>query len=461
MQEKETGAYFFQKNSLRLFAWKLLLKLRSMVVYNGKANVMVTKTQKKKKLHIALFHLAFLYSGGGERLVLEEALGLRKLGHMVDVYSPIIDTKHCFPELLKKVGVKHLIPKLPQWIPDVELIAILLACIITPLFFWKFRQYDIYVGANQPGPWIAYVLSKLNKKPYAVYLSQPTRLIHPRLIDQKTGLKIVDGVTILNVVNFFCKPLFNLVDVASITGTPLVFADGTYMKGVLEEVYDITTVNAPAATHLHPKITDALLHKRFKGVTHIGKYRIPRPFVLITNRHFPQKKFEYGMEALRLLSPLPVSLVISGKETTYTKFLKKQAGQHVYFVGLVNEKELTKLYKEAAVYLYPSPEEDFGMGILEAMSYGLPVVAWNNAGPTGIITHGEDGYLAQPFQVVDFANYVRKLLTDRKQYKHIIRNAYKTVEKRFSFLSHNRVIEAYLLRIGGLYDGRLTTTKKR
>lgn len=415
---------------------------------------------KNKRLRIAIFHLAFLYSGGGERLVLEEALGLRKLGHKVDVYSPIVDSKNCFPDLLKKVGVHLLIPKLPLWIPDVELISILLGCILVPFFFWKFKEYDVYFGANQPGPWIAYLLSRINKKPYAVYLSQPTRLIHPRLIDQKTGLKIVDGMTILNIVNFFCKPLINWADVKSITGTSLVFADGMYMKGVLEEVYDVTTVVAPAATHVHPKISEKATQRRFKGFSVIGRRRIPRPFLLVTNRHFPQKKFEYAMEVLKLLQPMSVSLVITGKETTYTKYLKKIADSSVYFLGLVNEKDLTKLYKEAAVYIYPSPEEDFGMGIIEAMSYGTPVVAWNNAGPTGIITHGEDGLLAQPFSVVDFADKVRLLLTSRKVYKNIVRSAYKTVEKHFSFISHNRLIEEYLLRLVALYDPRFTTKKR-
>ncbi len=417
-------------------------------------------SKKKKKLRVAIFHLAFLYSGGGERLVLEEALGLRKLGHTVDVYSPIIDPKNCFPELLKKVKIQRLIPKLPLWIPDVELISILLGCVVTPFFFWKFRDYDVYFGANQPGPWIAYLLSRINKKPYAVYLSQPTRLIHPRFIDQKTGLKIVDGMTILNIVNFFFKPLINLADVASITGTSLVFADGTYMKGVLEEVYDIKTVNAPASTHLHPKVTEAGITRRFKGFITIGRQKIPKPFLLLTNRHFPQKKFEYAMEALRLLNPFPVSLVISGKDTTYTRYLKKIADSNVYFVGLTNEKDLAKLYKEAVVYVYPSPEEDFGMGIIEAMSYGTPTVAWNNAGPTGIVTHGVDGLLARPFNVVDFADNVRMVLTSKQLYKNIVRGAYKTVEKRFSFVSHNRVLEGYLFRFVGLYDSTFSPTKK-
>lgn len=401
---------------------------------------------KKKELRIAIFHLAFLYSGGGERLVLEEALGLRKLGHTVDVFSPIIDRKNCFPELLKKVKIHPLIPKLPHWIPDVELISILLACLFAPFIFLKFKNYDVYLGANQPGPWIAYILSKINKKPYAVYLSQPTRLIHPRLIDQKTGLKIVDGITILNIVNFFFKPLINFIDSMSITNTPLVFADGTYMKGILEEVYQIPTVNLPAATHLQRKITS--FTNRHSGTLTIGKYHISKPYVLVSNRHFPQKKFEYAIESLRIIGNPNLSLVICGKETSYTKYLKQHTNNNnVYFVGLVNEKNLTTLYKHACVYVYPSPEEDFGMGIIEAMSHSLPVVAWENGGPTGIITSGVDGFLAKPFSMKDFSEKIKILLTDKTSYRKIARNGYKTVREHFTFQAHNLLLSRYLISL--------------
>jgi hypothetical protein len=37
-------------------------------------------TKEVRKLKIAVFHCGFVYSGGGERIVLEEVLGLRRLG---------------------------------------------------------------------------------------------------------------------------------------------------------------------------------------------------------------------------------------------------------------------------------------------------------------------------------------------------------------------------------------------
>ena len=72
------------------------------------------------------------------------------------------------------------------------------------------------------------------------------------------------------------------------------------------------------------------------------------------------------------------------------------------FLGAIAEDELQKLYEGAAVYVYPAPEEDFGMGVIESMAEGVPVVAWNQAGPTVTVGPGT-GYLAEPLEVNDYA----------------------------------------------------------
>ena len=120
----------------------------------------MTKTVKKlksrktgnesSKLKIAILHLGFFYSGGGERLVLEQANNLRKSGHSVECFAPVVDYKKCFPELLKKTKVKTFFPQLPSWFPEREAIQILSASALIPLLALKFRKFDVVLGANQP-----------------------------------------------------------------------------------------------------------------------------------------------------------------------------------------------------------------------------------------------------------------------------------------------------------------------
>jgi alpha-1,3/alpha-1,6-mannosyltransferase len=49
--------------------------------------------------------------GGAERLVVDAALGLQKLGHSVDIYTSYHDPGHCFEETRDGEGILcHLVP---------------------------------------------------------------------------------------------------------------------------------------------------------------------------------------------------------------------------------------------------------------------------------------------------------------------------------------------------------------
>ena len=68
------------------------------------------------RLRIAIFHLGFFYSGGGEKLVLEEIRGLRALGHDVTCYAPYVDREGCFPDIPEMAEVEPLLPPPPAWL---------------------------------------------------------------------------------------------------------------------------------------------------------------------------------------------------------------------------------------------------------------------------------------------------------------------------------------------------------
>src|SRR5260370_10732792 len=114
-----------------------------------------------------------------------------------------------------------------------------------------------------------------------------------------------------------------------------------------------------------------------------------------------------------------VQLVVPGPSTSHTASLKALVaelglGDAVFFLGGIAEDELQKLYEGAAVYVYPAPEEDFGMGVIESMAKGVPVVAWNQAGPTVTVGPGT-GHLAEPLVVSDYAAAISRLLDDPQE----------------------------------------------
>lgn len=406
----------------------------------------------RKRLKIAIFHLAFIYSGGGEKLVLEEARGLEKGGHEVTIFIPILDKKKCFPDIIDQFDIKTSLPKLPSFIPQREAFQILLACVLVPLFAHRFKDFDVILAANQPSPWLAWIIKKMYGVPYVAYLAQPTRFLYPRKIDKETGL-IFTGKGALSPATYLmkiAKSLISWADKTSIKGADLVLANGEYAKEMLEKTYEIKVISCPAGAY--PAAKPLNYADRFSGTLKITDKTISKPFVLLTNRHFPQKKFEYAITVLpTILKDNPdVSLVITGGETDYTESLKNLVRRlsledKAVFLGLVSEKDLEKLYSNAAVYVYTAPEEDFGMGMVEAMAHGTSVVAWNNAGPTGIVVDGKTGFLAKPFDITGFADKILKLLGDKKLAEKMGREGWERVKKKFLYEKHRKILEDALL----------------
>jgi len=67
--------------------------------------------------------------------------------------------------------------------------------------------------------------------------------------------------------------------------------------------------------------------------------------------------------------------------------------KNIKFVGYKFGKELAKFYHSNDVFCFPSLTDTFGIVIIEALSNGLPVAAYNVTGPKDIVTPGVDGFL--------------------------------------------------------------------
>lgn len=409
---------------------------------------------RKKSLKIAIFHLAFIYSGGGEKLVLEEARGLDKLGHNVSIFTPVVDKKNCFPDIIKNFSVKTFLPQFPLIFKGHESALILLACVLAPFLAFRFRKFDVILAANQPSLWIAWWVKNFFGVPYVSYLAQPTRFIYPRKIDKKTGLvfskKAAESISAKLMHK--ARRFIYWADKTSIAGSDRVLANGEYIKGVLEKTYKIRAVSCPAGAYPSERIKD--YESRIKGSVKIGTKTIKKPYLLITNRHFPQKRFEFGIFALStVLSKFPeYSLVVTGSLTDYSRQLKLLVERlnlsgKVLFLGYVKDRDLKTLYKNSVVYLYTAPEEDFGMGVVEAMAAGSPVVAWNNAGPKDIIENLKTGLLAKPFDASYFTQCIISLISNKNLFQEIATQAIEDVRKTFSYTSHVKKIEYYLRRV--------------
>lgn len=77
--------------------------------------------------------------------------------------------------------------------------------------------------------------------------------------------------------------------------------------------------------------------------------------------------------------------------------------QHVQFLGWVAGEQKEKLLRQADVYILPSHNEGLPMSVLEAMSFGLPVVTTRVGGIPELVTDDEDGVLVEAGDVAAIA----------------------------------------------------------
>lgn len=77
--------------------------------------------------------------------------------------------------------------------------------------------------------------------------------------------------------------------------------------------------------------------------------------------------------------------------------------ENVYVIdGIVKHEQMKQLVQQAGVYL-STTKETFGIGVLEAMAGGVPVLGWRYGGNVDLVQHGINGYLAKPDDYDDLA----------------------------------------------------------
>lgn len=109
------------------------------------------------------------------------------------------------------------------------------------------------------------------------------------------------------------------------------------------------------------------------------------PFILFIGTIQPRKNIPNLLESFAEASKkIPHNLVIAGAPGDDSELVDKIILRHslesrVIKLGYINDKQRSALYQHADLFVYPSKYEGFGLVILEAMSYGVPVITSNNS----------------------------------------------------------------------------------
>lgn len=176
--------------------------------------------------------------------------------------------------------------------------------------------------------------------------------------------------------------------------------------------------------------------------------------VLFVGRLIERKGIPYLIEAInKLSSNIVLDIVGEGPLFNVLKnqiiFLKLD--RRVFLHGRINEKELKKLYMNCDVFVLPSitdrwnDTEGLGVVLLEAMSFGKPVIGTSVGGITDIIINGENGLLVKQKNANQITDAINRILTNDKLRNYLSSNGIGTVN---TFFGWKNIVE----NVEKLYD---------
>ena len=120
----------------------------------------------------------------------------------------------------------------------------------------------------------------------------------------------------------------------------------------------------------------------------------------------------------------------SQKDKIFKNIVDNNISRKVKMPGYLDFEELNKLYEETSLYLMTSYTESFGLVLIEAMSHGIPVIAFSCAeGAKELINNGVNGYLINNRNEHEMADRAVKLLNNSDKLKELGENARTTALK--------------------------------
>jgi glycosyltransferase involved in cell wall biosynthesis len=149
------------------------------------------------------------------------------------------------------------------------------------------------------------------------------------------------------------------------------------------------------------------------------RYQLTDEFLLYAGNIKPHKNLERLIDAFHRLRREGfdhLKLLIIGDEVSKYAMLRRavhrhKLHKHVRFLGFVPDQTLAALYRLAAVFVFPSLYEGFGLPPLEAMASGTPVVT-SNVSSMPEVTGGA-ALLIDPYDPDAIAGGIRRVLTDQ------------------------------------------------
>ncbi len=353
-------------------------------------------------MRIALVHDQLREFGGAERVL----VSLKTIFPQADVYTTTFDLNSLgsHKNLIKdwKVYVSWFgkIPILNKFYSPFRF--------LTPLIWesFDFSKYDLVISSS--GSWMSKGIKTNKPTIHISYIHHPPRYLYgyeTAIEWQKYFFVKIYG----HIVNHFLR----IWDFISTQRADYLIANSEETKRRIEKFYrrDSTVIYPPVDI---PKTTNYEL--------------LTTNYFLTVSRLARAKHIDVLIKAANAVR-FNLKIVGSGRDE---ERLKQMAGPTVEFFGNIPDQDFKKLFSNAKAFLFASKDEEFGIAPVEAMGYGLPVIAYKSGGVPEYIIDNKNGYLFDKLEESSLIDKVKELTgLSKEEYLEMRKEARKTTE-RFS-----------------------------
>jgi glycosyltransferase involved in cell wall biosynthesis len=401
-------------------------------------------------MKIAMVHTSLWGRGGAERQLLNLAIELQKLGNEVEIFTPQVNEKTCYPELLKQVKINVLSHN--RFVPfkndsntyfDEAADGISIRNQIQRIAVHQFYTsglpamvslgrmipdgFDIINNHNPPSEWAAFIAKNRLKIPAVWMCNEP-----PTWFTSERK----------NVRKKISWPLFEIWDKTSVEYIDKIIVLSHVAEAMVRNAY-----NKPSIV-VRTGIDSQKLQNVF-GEEVRRKLGLENDFVLLHVANFDPKRQSDSIKALSCLSKnhSNIKLILDGAGSREElKNLCRNLGveNKVFFIRSKCDSDLAKVYASCDAFLFPQ-QITWGLAVVEAMASSKPVIVAKGCGVAEIIQDNVNGMLVENGKPEEIAKKVENLITDPSLREKIGKNAMNYVKEHLSW-------EKYAMTMEGVFE---------
>lgn len=369
-----------------------------------------------------------LIIGGVQKIALEDARALKKMGHSVTLI--VLMRKgynRKFKDFSKAVDIRFLSDSYPFFLKRsikfpifsfFSTLHVLSPFLATSVI--KKNEFDIIVSHGTTTCFTAQRLKKTKHIPYLALIHDPMNYI----------LKVAYKNSHLRFLMPILKPLLKNLEKNLINDSESVLLLSKLHQDFISKTYKTKTTILPAASRIPNKLPST-----------------NRNFILASSRWETNKNPGLFLQMARQIKN--AKIIMAGTWSNNDEFLKFKAEikkqnltSQIQLQPYISEDKLIKLYQEARVFVHPI-REAFSMGGLEAAANGCPIIIPKGSGITNYLTGGQDGiFVANPSN----QNFIRaaKTIWQNPTLANKMGTSARSKVRNFSWENHARKLLAII-----------------